>query len=125
MWATPAEAWSAGLSLLLLLLFSFSTALDASTSASRPLLMQIDNPNTLPFIFNYRSMGQNVTEEDLYGSAVREPMCHCCSQLAQALASLPADGSLVASPAQLKAAAEQLKVNTAQHVQVSVEHGIR
>jgi hypothetical protein len=58
-------------------------------------------------------MGQNVTEEDLYGSAVREPLCRCCSQLSQALAALPADSSLVEHPAQLKAAAEQLKVSNA------------
>jgi hypothetical protein len=61
-----------------------------------------------------RSMGDGLTEEDLYGSAVREPLCRCCSQLAQALSALSGDSTLVKQPTQLTAAVEQLKVSVLQ-----------
>lgn len=55
-------------------------------------------------------MAIGLTEEDLYGDGVREPLCTCCRQLAQALASLPPDSRLVEQSGQLKAAADNLKV---------------
>lgn len=57
-------------------------------------------------------MSAGLTEEDFIGESVRDPLCRCLVGVAAALTALPPDvhSSMVAHPAELRAAADSLKV---------------